>query len=197
MAQIGMSQRINERWQSGADFYVSNTSGTPPSGSQTTYPVPDPTNSANQIILTTTGPEGYLAGTPASGNSMTLSGRLSASNLIAIRDLSSFSLSYTKSPTSNSQFVYLNNRAFTSESWTFDSTLRFIFQGTHYLDSASNVVTSRQTMVSPVIRASYLLRRNLTLEGELGGDIAWLRYSSIQPSTNKRVYMSTGFRWDF
>lgn len=196
MAQMGMSQRINEKWQSGADFMVSNTSGTPPSGSQTTYIITDPVTNI-ETTLTTTGPEGYLGGTSASGNSMTLSGRLSASDFIAKRDLSTFSLSYTKAPTSNSQFYYLNNRAFTSELWTFDSTLRFILQRTQYLDSASKLVTSKQTMISPVVRASYLMRSNLTLEGELGGDIAWLRYSSIQPSVNKRLYISSGFRWDF
>jgi hypothetical protein len=195
-AQVGMSQRINDRWQGGADFMVTNTSGTPPSGSQTTYVVTDPITNV-QTTLTTTGPEGYLPGTPASGNTMTLSGRMSASNLMLKRDLSTFSLSYSKSPHTNSQFFYLNNRAFTSDTWTFDSTLRLVVSHVHYFDSASNLVTATQTILSPVFRTSYLMRSNLTIEGEIGGDYGKLRYSSLQPSTNKRLYVSTGFRWDF
>jgi hypothetical protein len=67
----------------------------------------------------------------------------------------------------------------------------------HYFDSASNLVTATQTILSPVFRTSYLMRSNLTIEGEIGGDYGKLRYSSLQPSTNKRLYVSTGFRWDF
>ncbi len=196
MAQLGVSQRINDKWQSGADFTISNTSGTPASGSQTTYVVTDPATNI-QTTLATTGPEGYLPGTAASGNSMALSGRLSASNLIAKRDFSTFSLSYSKSPNSNSQFFYLNDRVFSSEVWTFDSTLRLILMHAHYLDSTSSTVTSKQTTLSPVFRASYLLRSSLTIEGEIGGDYSKLSYSSFVPSTYKRLYISSGFRWDF
>jgi hypothetical protein len=198
IAQMGVNQRLNDRWQAGGDISVSNISGTPPSGTHNVATIFD--NITQTVVsIETSGPEGYLPGSPASGNTFTLSSRLSASNLVVKRDLSTFSLSLSKSPTSTYKFFYLNNRAFTSDSWTLDSTLRFGLQNTHYLDSQGSLVSSKTTTISPVVRVSYLLRSNVTLDSELGADFSYLRYNAGTnlPSDNKRAYLSTGFRWDF
>lgn len=203
LAQFGVNQRINDQWQAGADFMISNTSGTPPSGSQYTTTYTNTVTDAQgnitteQTNVTTTGPEGYLPGTLASGNTKTLSGRLSANNLVATRDLSTFNLSYTVSPGSNARYLSFNSRVFSSDTWTFDGTVGYFLQYTKNIDSASNLNTSSQKRISPVTRVSYLMHSNLTIEGELGADFSWYRYSSLQPSRINRLYCSTGFRLDF
>jgi hypothetical protein len=170
-----VNQRVNDKWQTGADFTVSNTSGMPESGTD---------NGDN-----TTGIEGYLPATPSSGITWTLGGRLSGTDVIAKRDQATLSLSYTKSPSVHSTLLLLNDRAYPSELWTLDGTLRLI--------RISDTFGGKQTVYSAVARTGYNMRTNLTWEIELGVDWMNIFYSTYYPATIKRGYASTGFRWDF
>lgn len=173
--QFGASQRIREKWQVGADLTVSNTSGLPESGTD---------NGDN-----TTGLEGYFPATPSSGSTWTLSGRITGSDVIAKRDLTTASLSFTKGPSVLSRFLILNNRSYPAELWTLDGTLRGIF--------VTDNIGGKQKSFSAVAKTGYSLRTSLTWEVELGLDWLNITYSTYFPATYKRGYASTGFRWDF
>lgn len=175
VAQIGVSQRVREKWQVGGDFSLSNTSGMPESG----------TDNGDG----TTGVEGYFPATPSSGVTWTLSGRVSGSDVIAKRDLSTVSLSYTKGPSVNSTFLVLNNRAYPADLWTLDGTLRGMW--------VTDIYGGKQKMYSAVARTGYNLKTNLTWEVEFGLDWLKITYSTYYPATYTRGYASTGFHWNF
>ena len=175
VAQVGVTQRVREKWQVGGDFSLSNTSGMPESG----------TDNGDG----TTGVEGYFPATPSSGVTWTLSGRVSGSDVIAKRDLSTVSLSYTKGPSVNSTFLVLNNRAYPADLWTLDGTLRGMW--------VTDIYGGKQKMYSAVAKTGYNLKANLTWEVEFGLDWLKITYSSYYPATYTRGYASTGFRWDF
>lgn len=173
--QFGVSQRIEEKWQVGADIVASNTSGMPESGDDNGD--------------STTGLAGYFPATPSSGTTWTFSGRLSGTDVIAKRDQSTLSLSFSKSPMVKSSMLYLNNRSYPSELWTLDGTLRGMWQ--------SDTLGGKQTASSMAARIGYNWRTNFTWEVELGVDWMKISYSTFNPATIKRGYASSGFRWDF
>lgn len=180
-AQFSVSQRVNEKWQTGTDFTVSNTSGMPESGT----PIRDP--ETGEVV--TTGIEGYFPATPSSGVTWTLGGRISGTDVIATRDQSTLNLSYTKGPSTQSTLLLLNNRAYLSDIWTLDGTLR----GMRITDTLGG----KQMVYSVVAKAGYNVRTSLALEVELGVDWMKITYSTYNPATIKRGYISSGFRWDF
>jgi hypothetical protein len=85
MAQAGMTNRFNEKWQAGTDFVISKISGMPASGTN-----PD-------LIGGGTPLEGYVPPTPSTGFSWSLSERLSGTNVFSANDVSMCSISYSKS----------------------------------------------------------------------------------------------------
>lgn len=175
VAQIGMTQRFREKWQAGADFSLSDTSGMPESG----------TNNGDG----TTGVEGYFPATPSSGITWTISGRLSGTDVITKRDMSTLSFGYTKGPAVKNTSLFLNNRSYPSELLTLDNTLRGMW--------VHDIYGGKQQMYSIVTKTGYNFRRSLTWEVEFGLDLLKITYSSYYPAKYKRAYASTGFRWDF
>jgi hypothetical protein len=175
LGMVGVTVRIREKWQLGSDITVTNISGLDASGTL----IPDGT----------TGLEGYVAATPASGNAWTISGRVSGSDVISMRDTSMFGLSYSTSRVVHGVSLLLYNRSFIRELWTLESTLRFYRQS----DNTGGKVRA----TSPQLKLGYLLRNNLTLEAE--GGIDWTNSSpGAAPATKTtRQYFSLGFRWDF
>jgi hypothetical protein len=172
---FGVTGRVQERWQLGADIVLSNTSGMPESG----------TELGNGI----TGREGYLPATAASGNSWSLNGRLSGSDVITPRDTSMVSMSYTTSPSAKGVALQLFNRAYLREQWTLDSNLRLYRQTDN---SGGKVYT-----VAPQVKAGYLLRNDFTLEAEVGIDWTDATPAAAPSSKTTRQYFSFGCRWDF
>lgn len=175
MAQFGLSQRMNEKWQLATDLVVSNTTGLPASGTR--------------LEDGTLGDEGYVDATPSSGTSWTISERLSGTNVISSNDISTGSLSYTHSNTSSGIAALLNSRLFLDELWTLDGTLRLYWQ--------KDDLGGKQTSVSPVFRVGYRWRNDLTLEGEGGMDWIKTDTSGVQPTKTTMKYFSVGFRWDY
>lgn len=172
---LGVTKRIQEKWQIGSDISVTNTSGLPESG----------TDLGNGI----TGREGYFAPTASSGNAWAISGRVSGSDVLFARDTSMTSLSYSKSNFAHGTSLLLYNRAPLREQWTLDTTLRLFRQ--------SDTAGGTSSTTSPELKLSYALRNNLTLEAD--GGIDWTKTTSAAAPDAKttRQYFSLGFRWDF
>jgi hypothetical protein len=174
LAMVGVTQRFQEKWQAGTDFIVSNTSGLQASGTLN----PDGT----------TGLEGFVAATPATGNAWTINGRLSGSDVISARDMSMCSLSYSKSRLSTGETLLLYNHSYPRELWTLDTTMRLNWQ----TDNTGGKVNT----IAPVVRVGYRLRSSLTLEGEGGVDWTKSTPATLPESRTTRKYFSVGFRWD-
>jgi hypothetical protein len=174
MLQVGVNQRIRERWQVGGDFVLSKTSGMVESGTQ------------NEDG--TTGLEGYIPGSPATGITKTISARASVSELISKSDLSTASLSLTKNSSVSNKALYLSNRAFPRDLWTLDTTYRTYWQNDN--------IGGKQKAFSPAVKAGYRLRKDVSLDVEVGRD--WMTISSAlyQPTRFTRTYINTGIRWD-
>lgn len=175
MAQFGLTNHIREKWQIGTDISVSNTSGLPASGTLN----PD----------FTTGLEGFVPATPATGNAWMLTERLIGSSLISIGDVSVCSLSYTRSPLLAGTTLLLNNHSFIRVLWTLDSTLRLYRQ--------TDNLGGRQTIIAPTLKLGYRVKGNLTLETEGGIELTKATPSTLQASNTNRKYFSLGFRWDY
>lgn len=180
MAQFGVTNRLDENWQMGTDIVVSNTTGMRESGTQFTDP-------ATGIV--TTGLDGFVPGAPASGNTWTLSERLTGNNIISRNGISMCSLSYTKSHLMTGKSLLFNNREYIQEQWTLDGTLRLFWQTDNF--------GGKQNTISPVFKLGYRLKTSLTVETEFGLDRTKATPSSLQSSKSTRNYFSFGFRWDY
>jgi hypothetical protein len=190
LAQVGMTNHLNEKWNIGTDFTISNTSGLPRSGGDISVLCSDP---LNQNTLPT---EGCVDPTPASGNTWTISERMTGIGVLQARDVTNFNLSYTKGPITTSEAFQASNHVDLLEKWTLDTTLRISTQSGN---------GSKSNDLSPTVRASYKVRNNLTADGQLGLD--WSKYtSSITDALNNtssystssfREFVSFGGRYDF
>lgn len=174
LAMFGVTWRIQEKWQVGSDITVSNTSGMEASGTL----IPDGT----------TGLEGYVPATASSGNAWTISGRVSGSDVISMRDISMCSLSYSTSPFVKGESLLLFYRSFISELWTLDSSLRLYRQ----TDNSGGKVST----VTPVLKVGYQIRNSLMLEAEGGVDGTKVAPAGLPSSNTTRKYFSFGFRLD-
>jgi hypothetical protein len=172
---LGVTKRIEEKWQIGTDFFASNTSGMPASGTL----IPDGT----------TGLEGYLPATEPSGTAWTVNGRVSGSDVISNRDTSVCSVSYSRAPTVEGKTLLLYNHAYMSDLWMLDTTLRFAWQ----TDNAGGKVNT----TAPVLKVGYRIRNNLALEAERGIDWTSATPAALPGSKTTRHYFSFGFRVDF
>ena len=175
VAQVGMTNHIDEKWQAGTDIAVSNTSGLAASGTLN----PDGT----------TGLEGFVQAIPATGNTWTLTERLIGNEVITRHDITIFSLSYTTSPFIKGTTLFGNNHAPLSDRWTVDTTLRFYWQ--------TDNTGGRESIISPVLKLGYQVKDNLVVETEGGIEQTRATPSTLQSSTTRRNYISLGFRWDF
>jgi hypothetical protein len=174
-AQFGVTSRIKEKWQIATDLIVTNISGMPESGTLN----PDGT----------TGLEGYVPGSPASGNIWTISERLMGSDVFISRDLSMCSLSLTKSPMMTGKTLLLNSHMYIRESWILDATLRLYWQNDN--------TGSKQSVIAPMLKVGYQVKSSLTLEAEGGIESTTVTPSALESSKINRQYFSIGFRWDF
>ena len=174
-AQFGVTSHIKEKWQIATDLIVTNISGMPESGTLN----PDGT----------TGLEGYVPGSPASGNVWTISERLMGSDVFISRDLSMCSLSLTKSPMMTGKTLILNSHMYIREPWILDSTLRLYWQ--------NDIIGSKQSVIAPMLKVGYQVKSYLTLEAEGGIEWTTVTPSAMEASKINRQYFSLGFRWDF
>jgi hypothetical protein len=176
LAIFGFTNHLNGLWQMGTDVAVSNTSSLEQSGTL----LPDGS----------TGVEGFVAASPASGNIWTLSERLNGNNLISSHDMTMFNVSVTKSPTMNGSTFMIFNHDYWPNQWSLDTTLRFYWQ----TDNTGGKVR----VVAPVIRTSFKPKPSLTVDAEAGLELNQNSNPTFQQTSNsKRNYFSLGGRWDF
>ncbi len=177
-AQIGMTNHLNEKWNIGTDFSISRTEGLAASGGQI-----DP-------VFGCVATEGCVPAQPSTGNTWTISERMTGLGVIQSRDVTNFNLSYTKGQLFTMEAFQCSNHSDLKEKWTLDSTFRLSFQ--------SDNTGGKSTDISPTARVSYQVRNNLAADAQLGLD--WTNSSSsVLQSTTKsfRDFISLGFRLNF
>lgn len=174
MANLGMTNRLNEKWTVGTDFYISNTSGLPRSGGVTSTTCSDPIN-AN-----TPPTEGCVDATPSSGNSWTISERATGLGVFRTGDVTNFSLSYSKGPSTVSKAFQVNNHADLQEKKTLDTALSL---------SAQNYSTGKSYSINPSAGMGYALRKDLTIDGHFG-----INYNKTM--SNQLNSSTSTFGWD-
>ena len=178
LAQVGMTNHLSEKWIVGTDFTVANTAGLPPSGG-----VIDP-------VFGCTATEGCLAATPSTGNTWTISERMTGMGVIKPGDVTNFNVSYTKGRLNKTEAFQFSNHADVKERWTLDSIFRLSLQ----TDNSGG----KSTDVSPTVRVTYKVRNNLSTDTQLGVD--WNKNSSSTFQTSSRTlreFIAFGFRLDF
>jgi hypothetical protein len=173
LAQVGMTNHLSEKWIVGTDLLIAKTAGLDASGTL----LPDGT----------VGLEGYVPPTPSTGNTWTISERMTGMGLIQPGDITNFNVSYTKGQLTKTEAFQVSNHSNLKEKWTLDSTLNL---------SNQSYDTGKSDDLSPTLRVSYQFRNNLTADSQLGLD--WTKASSGETSSKTfRRFISLGFRVDF
>jgi hypothetical protein len=184
MGQVGITVPVQEKWQIGGDFRLTNTTGLGASG-QTIDPV------TGQPIAQGTGtqtPQGFVQPTPGRGLEKSVTGQVIGSGLYTQGDIWSGSLTLSTSGTVNGQSIFLYNHTQISNLWTIDTTLQIA----SYKDQFGGKTT--QTM--PMVRGSYRFRDRFTFDADCG--FQKINYSGPQSSNDTtRLFTSAGVRWDF
>jgi hypothetical protein len=176
MAQIGMTNHLNEKWNIGTDFTISKTAAMEASGFM--------------LADGSTGLEGYVPATPASGNTWTISERMTGMGVFQPRDITNFNLSYTKGPTATSEGFQVSNHVDLREKWTLDTTL--------FLNMQHDNAGGKSNDISPSERVAYRLSNNLSVDGQFGIDWNKNTSSVFQTSaTSWREFFSFGGRYNF
>ncbi len=168
-AQLGMTNRLNKEWSIGTDFSISDSSGLPRSGGITTLSCSD----SNLIIPSPT--EGCVDATPSSGNTWTISERATGLGVFKTGDVTNFSLSYSKGPTTTSKTFQVNNHADLQEKKTLDTALSL---------SVQNYSTGKSYSINPSAGTGYRLRKDLTIDGRFGINYSKTMYSNLNSSTS-------------
>jgi hypothetical protein len=183
-AQAGMTNHLNEKWNIGTDFIVSETEGLAASGG--------PIDPVFGCIAT----EGCVPAQPSTGNTWTISERATGLGVIRPRDTTNFILSYTKGRLNQTETFLFSNHADLAEKWILDST----FHLSHQTDNAGG----KSDDLAPTERLSCQVRNNLALDFQLGLD--WTKSSvdivsssgvSQSSSSTFREFLSLGFRLNF
>lgn len=173
---VGMTNHLSEKWNIGTDFSVARNSGLPASGTL----LPDGS----------VGLEGFVPAIPASPSVWTISERMTGNGVINPHDITNFTVSFSKGPTSTSESFQFGNHSDLQEKWALDLTMHFTHQGDNTGGTANDI--------SPVARLTYKMRNNFSLDGQLGLDMTRFSNAVLQTTTTTyRYFASIGFQWNF
>jgi len=203
----GITVPVGERWQFGADYRMSSTTGT-----NATLPLNQVCKSLGFNALDPNDPicvGGPLGDTPVSqlcaagsydpnnntcqagqaaqGTTNTVSLQAIGTNLFVANAVGVASASFSSSTEFSGQNYGLNYMLPLSEVWRLESNLR-------YFSSKSNN-GSGQTNFSPALKLGYQWRSSVFLEGEIG--YSDQKTTGLNPGQNKREYIYLGLRWDY
>ena len=186
--QFGITQKLNATWQAGGDIRLAKTSGMPASGSLI--------DSATGLVCYVISPTcvnptlaGYVNATPQTGLEKTVSAQLMATNLFTAADLTTFGTSYVTSDyIQNGQTLFLYNHAVLSREYSLDASWNYYHQNDNLGGSLSRHM--------PTLHGAYQMRQNLSLDADLGFELSTTAGPTLT-STNRRVFSSCGFRWNF
>ncbi len=183
LANFGMTNRLNEKWNIGTDFSVSNTSGLQRSGGVTSTTCSDPIN-AN-----TPPTEGCVDATPSSGNSWTISERATGSGVFKAGDVTNISLSYGKGPSTTSKAFQVSNHADLREDVTLDTALSV---------GTQNYSTGSSYSINPSVGSGYKVRSDFSVDGHIGINYSKNTSTQLNNSTSTiGADISFGGRYNF
>ena len=195
MGQLGMTVPVREKWQVGGDFRLTNTTGLPSSGLTQQIDA-----SGNRVfdasgkpvlVANCTGAsvaQGCLEATASRGLEKSVTGQVIGSGLYKQGDIWSGSLTFSTSGSTNGHSIFFYNHTQISSIWTMDATLQ--------LSSYKDQFGGSTTQIMPMLRGSYRFKERFTFDADCG--YQKISYSGPQNSTDtKRIFFSTGLRWDF
>jgi len=167
--QAGVTQRLSQTWMTGGDLRLSKITGMPASGS--------------------TALEGILYGTNDTGLEKTVTGQLIGSNLYSDADITTFGVSYfTSDYVANGQSLFVYNRTSFGQEFSLDTSWNYYRQADNYGGSMSRHI--------PMVRVAYQVGQSVSLDADLGVELS-TSAGSFQTTTNRRIFSSVGFRWNF
>jgi hypothetical protein len=178
LVSAGMANHLSEKWTTGTDGSYSITDGLAASGQLD--------GNAHCIDVTI----GCVAASPSSGATWSISQRLTGIGVIRPRDVTNFSVNYTRSETSTSEGAQISNHMDLAEKWSFDTTMG--------LNNQTDSSGGKSNNLSPTARVSYKMKSYLTLDSQLG--LTWSTTSNDSLSTSSKTFqdfLSFGFRFDF
>jgi hypothetical protein len=177
-ASLGMTNHLNEKWNMGSDVSYSSTDALAASGT-------DP------AILGGGQPiEGYVPANPSSGPAWSFSERLTGIGVFQTRDVTNFSVTYSKTETTKGESLQCSNHTDIGDKLSLDSSLAVSYQSDNVGDKTNNY--------SPTLRLAYRYQSNLSLDAQLGLTWSTTSSSALQNSTKSfQDFMSFGFRFDF
>lgn len=185
-SQLGVMQKLSSNWQVGGDVKLAKTYGIASSGCDPNinYAVTDPTS-----ICVSSTTQGFIPLIPDTGLEKTITGQIISSNLYSEADITSLGVSYiTSDYVKNGQSMFVYNRTSWDRELNFDTSWNFYRQSDNYGGSMARNM--------PMLRVAYQVRQTLSLDADLGVEFT-TSSGPTQTSTNRRVFGSLGFRWDF
>lgn len=207
MFGAGVTIPVGERWQFGADYRMSSTTGT-----NAILPLNQVCKSLGFNALDPNDPicvGGPLGDTPisqlcsgdsydpnnntckagqnAQGRTNTYSLQAIGTNLFVTNGVGVASANFSSGPAFSGQNYGLNYIFPISETWRLESNLRY--------SAMKNNNGDIQTNLSPSMKLAHQWRSSLYLEGEIG--VSDQKNTGTNPSQNKREYLYLGMRWDY
>jgi hypothetical protein len=133
-----------------------------------------------------------FAGFPGTGNIYVYTMQARATGLFSPRDLTVFGVSHKSGETVNGNALSFTNQSIFSQDWTLDTRLRVSKERT------TEVTDTEILLISPALRLSYRIRKNLAFETEVGIEKSSIYDSLLQQRTDSTLkYYSLGYRWNF
>lgn len=207
MFGAGVTMPVGERWQFGADYRMSSTTGTNAilplnqvCKSLGFNPI-DPNDPicvggplGDTPISQLCSAESYdannntcKAGQNAQGRTNTYSLQAIGTNLFVNNGVGVASASYSIGPEFSGQNYGLNYIFPISETWRVESNLRY--------SAMKNDNGNTQSNLSPSLKLAHQWRSSLFLEGEIG--FSDQKNTGTNQGQNKREYLYLGMRWDY
>ncbi len=143
--------------------------------------------SYSQANVTGTGASGILPAQPGTGTSHIFTGQALGSGMWRSSDSLVLSASGIFAPTYTGQ-NYNISYIVPINDWRFDALLGYYYQ--------TDIMSQRQTRLSPTARVVYRLKKRMTLELDAGNEIFDLT-GPLSVQQSRRTYLYGGYRWDF
>jgi hypothetical protein len=178
LASAGMVNHLNDKWTMGTDVSYSITDALEASG------LLDGNGHCVDPAV------GCMAASPSSGPAWSISQRLTGLGVIRPRDVTNFSVNYTRTETSTGESLQISNHMDMAEKWSLDTSVG--------VNNQSDSTGGKSNNLAPTARVSYRMRNDLSLDSQLG--LTWSTTSNSSLSTSSKTFqdfLSFGFRFDF
>jgi len=189
LAQLGVTQQVSAKWQTGVDVRVSNFESLAATGTQIdpfvdpNSPVGTPGSPTDPLLI-----QGYVPDSGANGNDWAISTQLLGANLYSTQDVTVLNASLLGSPLYHGYSVYMYTHRNWNEKWSMDVSLQFFKQ-----NFDSGLASSR---ILPSLRTSYQIKQTVNVDMEVGYEINHTENGPIFTDGTRNFY-SFGIRWDF